>query len=237
MSSSPLVEVVFEIRFKPQNNFATELLIAINQEIKKHLDIIQADGLQFPIEIKNQQPEFFYVPSYKVNFAEFSILISDGSLVVLKNTLDSEYEGWLAFRNIPKQILGILKSKNKIADIQRYSLKYTNLIQNYQNFDNLNLSLSIGSTQLDSNKKFTLKTEETDGNFIILNEISSHVEMQVLNDFTKERKMYSGILIVIDIINNQGIKNISEVDSEFCTNLEILHDVAYKKYKSINKEA
>lgn len=236
MSSSPLVEVVFEIRFKPQSNFATELLIAINQVITNHLDIIQADGLQFPVEFKTQQPEFYYVPSYKVNYPEFSLLISDGSLVVLKNTVDTPYEGWPSFRNIPRQILEILKVKKKVADIQRYSLKYTNLIKSYQSFNDLNLSLSIGSSQVDSNKKFTLKTEEIEGNVIILNEIASHVNMEVLNDHTKERKAYTGILIVIDIINNQGINNIDEVDDEFTRNLETLHDIAFKKYTSIHKE-
>ena len=236
MSSSPLVEVVFEIRFKPQNNFATELLIAVNQEITNHQDIIQADGLQFPVDFKNQQPEFYYVPSYKVNFPEFSLLISDGSFVVLKNTVDNSYEGWSSFRNIPRQILEILKKKNKVSDIQRYSLKYTNLIQNYQSFKDLNLSLSIGSSQLDSNKKFSVKIEEVEDNIIILNEISSHVNMELLNDLTKERRIFSGILIVIDIINNQGINNIDEVDNEFARNLEILHEIANKKYISINKE-
>jgi uncharacterized protein (TIGR04255 family) len=236
MSSSPLVEVVFEIRFKPQSNFATELLIAINQEITNHQDIIQADGLQFPPEFKIKQPEFYYIPSYRVNFPEYSLLISDGSLVVLKNTVDSVYSGWSSFKDIPKQILEILKKKNKVSDIERYSLKYTNLIQNHQSFNDLNLSLSIGSSQLDSYKKFTVKTEEIEGSVVILNEVSSHVNMDVINDLTKERRTFSGILIVIDIINNQGINNIDEVDNEFAQSLERLHDIAYKKYTSISKE-
>ncbi len=236
MSSSPLVEVVFEIRFKPQSNFATELLIAVNQEITNHQEIIQADGLHFPVDIKVQQPEFYYVPSYKVNFPEFSLLISDGSLVVLKNAIDNQYGGWPTFKDIPRQILQILKKKKKVSDIQRYSLKYTNLIQNYQSFKDLNLSLSIGSSQLDSNKKFSVKIEEVEDNIIILNEISSHVNMELLNDLTKERRTFFGVLIVIDIINNQGIKNIEDVDNEFTNNLEILHEIAHKKYISINKE-
>ncbi|MDC4627426.1 TIGR04255 family protein, partial [Acinetobacter baumannii] len=60
MSSSPLIEVVFEVRFKPKNNFATELLIAINQLFGNHISVIHADGLQFPAEIKAQQPDLYY---------------------------------------------------------------------------------------------------------------------------------------------------------------------------------
>lgn len=233
MSSIPLVEVVFEVRFKPQSNFATELLIAINQQFNNHVNIIQTDGLQFPAELKKQQHEFYYVPSYRVNFSNFSLLISDGSFVVLKNTFDVEYEGWDIFKNIPKQILNILKFKNKIADIERYSIKYTNLIQDHLNFKNLNLALSIGSTKLDGQTKFSLKTEEQEDEVIIINEVSSHVEMEIFNDITKNKKKLFGVLLVIDIINNRGVKNISEVDKEFVETLEKLHDIATKKYTNI----
>ena len=75
MSSSPLIEVVFEVRFNPKSNFATELLIAINQNFGQALQIIHADGLHFPAEIKAQQQEFYYIPSYRVNYSSFSLLI------------------------------------------------------------------------------------------------------------------------------------------------------------------
>ncbi|MEX3012832.1 hypothetical protein AB3538_14970 [Acinetobacter baumannii] len=76
-----------------------------------HLNIVQADGLQFPVDLKSQQPDLYYVPSYKVNFPDFSLLISDGSFVVLKHTIDVPYDGWINFRNIPNRILQILKVK------------------------------------------------------------------------------------------------------------------------------
>jgi len=236
MSSSPLVEVVFEIRFKPQSNFATELLISLNQVFSNHLDIVQQDGLQFPIDLKNQQPDLHYVPSYKVNFPDFSLLISDGSFVVLKHTIDVPYDGWVNFRNIPIRILQILKIKNKIADIQRYSIKYTNLIQDHENFKNLNLTIYLGSEKLEGNKKFSLRTEEKEGNFAILNEVSSHVDMEVSNDIDNTQRVYSGILLVIDIINTQGIKNINDVDNEFSETLDALHEIALQKYSNIFNE-
>lgn len=236
MSSSPLVEVVFEIRFKPQSNFATDLLIAVNQFFTNHLNIVQADGLQFPVDLKSQQPDLYYVPSYKVNFPDFSLLISDGSFVVLKHTIDVPYDGWINFRNIPNRILQILKSKNKIGDIQRYSIKYTNLIQNPESFNNLNLSISVGSVKLEKSKKFSLRTEENQGDFVILNDVSSHVDMEVTNDMHNVKRTYSGILLVIDVINTKGIKNINEVDKEFTETLEQLHEIALQKYSNIFNE-
>ncbi|MDO7447487.1 TIGR04255 family protein [Acinetobacter baumannii] len=233
MSSSPLIEVVFEVRFKPKNNFATELLIAINQLFGNHISIIHADGLQFPAEIKAQQPDIYYIPSYKINYPLFSLWVSDGSIVVMKNPLDAEYEGWDKFKSIPQQILYILKLKDKISDIHRFSLKYTNLIPTELALKDLNISLQIGNKDLDESAKLTLKTEVKEGNFISMTDISSHVVLENISDITGELRRISGTLFIIDVINNSGICNLENVDAEFIEGLEILHNKAKQIYATI----
>ena len=236
MSSSPLIEVVFEVRFKPKNNFATELLIAINQTFGNQLSIIHADGLQFPADIKAQQNDFYYIPSYKINYALFSLLISDGSLVVVKNTLDATYEGWDSFKRIPLQILGILKSKDRISDIHRFSLKYTNLIQTKSALKDLNLSLKIDNEDLQENAKLTLRTEIRDNGFVSLTDISSDVELENISDVSGEVRRLSGALFIIDVINNNGIYDFQNADAEFSEGLEVLHNKANQIYSKIYKE-
>ncbi|EXE23176.1 hypothetical protein J564_3877 [Acinetobacter baumannii 1525283] len=50
------------------------------------------------------------------------------------------------------------------------------------------------------------------------------------------KRTYSGILLVIDVINTKGIKNINEVDKEFTETLEQLHEIALLKYSNIFNE-
>lgn len=233
MSSSPLIEVVFEVRFNPKSNFATELLIAINQNFGQPLEIIHADGLHFPAEIKAQQQEFYYIPSYRVNYPLFSLLISDGSLVVLKNSLDAQYDGWDVFKNIPLQIVEILQTKGKISEIHRFSLKYTNLIRTDSVLDDLNISIKIDDENLNDQAKVTLKTESRDKDIISLMDISSHVELENKSDITGEIRRLSGTLLIIDVIKNSGISNLENVKSEFLDGLEILHDKAKQAYSKI----
>lgn len=233
MSSSPLIEVVFEVRFTPKSNFATELLIAINQNFGNPLEIIHADGLHFPSEIKAQQQEFYYIPSYRINYSLFSLLISDGSLVVLKNSLDAQYEGWDKFRNTPLQILEILKEKGKVNEIHRFSLKYTNLIQTDSILDDLNVAIKIGDENLPEKAKVTLKTEFKDGDIISLMDISSHVELENKSDITGEIRRLSGTLLIIDVIKNSGIRDLENVNTEFLDGLEILHEKAKQTYSKI----
>ena len=60
--------------------------------------------------------------------------------------------------------------------------------------------------------------------------------MEVTNDMHNVKRTYSGILLVIDVINTKGIKNINEVDKEFTETLEQLHELALQKYSNIFNE-
>jgi len=236
MSSIPLVEVVFEVRFKPSINFATELLIAVNNTFENQSSIFNADGLQIPPEIKKSQPELYYVPSYRINYPSFSLLISDGGLVVLKNTLDSQYDGWEDFKVFPLKFIEILKKKNKILDILRISLKYTNLIPKESALDDLRLSIQLGDSRPDGNTKITLQTEDKEEDFTCLTEISSHVNLENFNDSeSKIRRLY-GTLFVIDVIHNSGIKSLENSDIEFKEIMENLHIKANQSYTAIYKQ-
>ena len=238
MLASPLVEVVFEVRFNPKNNFSTELLIQVNQVFENQLNITQADGLKFPADLKSKQQDLYYVPSYRVDYPSFSLLISDGSLIVLKDAVNTNYSGWCNFKSIPTKILGILKAKNKISEIHRFSLKYTNLIASDDSFRNLDFSLKIGDDELDESTKLTLKTEVKDGDIVTLTDIESHVELQNSNHTEGvEPQIISGTLFIIDVINNTGIKSLENVDTEFLEVLEILHLKASQTYTKIyNKQ-
>lgn len=234
MLSSPLVEVVFEVRFTPKNNFSTELLIEVNQVFKNHLNIIQADGLKFPADLKSQQQDMYYIPSYRVDYPSFSLLISDGSLIVLKDAVNTTYTGWCDFKSIPTKILGILKEKDKISQIHRFSLKYTNLISSEYSFKDLNFCLKIGDDDLDESTKLTLKTEVKDGNIVTLTDIESHVQLQnISNTENIEGQIIFGTLFIIDVINNTGIQSLENIDTEFLEVLEILHLKANQTYTKI----
>ncbi|CAG68939.1 hypothetical protein ACIAD2134 [Acinetobacter baylyi ADP1] len=230
---NPLIEAIFEVRFLPKLNFATELLIAINQVFSDHLSIIHADGLQIPNDLKLQQNDFYYTPSYKINYSSFSLLVADGSIVILKNALDGQYEGWNIFKELPLQILNILKSKNPLDQIQRYSLKYTNLIRNDLSLNDLNFTLKIGETALQDDAKLALKTELHEDNFIIMTDIASHVELRNISDVTGKITDLNGTLLIIDVINNSGIQNPNDAEHEFIRVLDIIHDKVDSIYRTI----
>jgi len=238
MLSNPLIELVFEIRFTPKEDFATELLIAVNKVFDAYTSIIHEEGLQFPQDLKAQQKEFYYVPSYRIIYPEFFLLISDGSLIILKNTAIEKYKGWETFKDLPLKVLEILKETHKVHEVERFSLKYTNLISKDQTLDKLNLSIKIGNSELKDNGKFSLKTEDRSNHIVVLTDISSSVEIQNVREFNDKPIKLSGTLLIIDVINNIGLKetDIKNIDEEFLSSLEYLHHQANQRYSEIFKQ-
>ena len=230
MSRTPLVEVAFEIRFQPRNNLATELLLETNNEFPHALKVSNSEGSKIPEEIKTQQPELYYVPSYRVVYKDFSLLISDGSLVVLKNFITGQYQGWEYFKPIVLKLVNILETRNKASEVQRYSLKYTNLFdEEYLCSSKLKFDISLGKHKFNFNDNFELKTETKDKHYITMLRASSNVGVINSCDVDGTETHLSGFLLVIDLIANVDSFDVRNIAKD----LEELHTRVYQEFKNI----
>ena len=230
MSRIPLLEVAFEIRFQPENNLATELLLETNNEFPNSVKVATIEGSKIPEEIKVQQNDLYYVPSYKVVYKDFSLLISDGSLVILKNVVAGQYQGWKEFKPLVLKVISILETKNKTSEIQRYSLKYTNLFnEDYLSGNDLNFSVSLGKNKFNLEDNFELRTESTDDIYVTMLRASSQVGVHNVCDVDGKETRLTGFLLIIDLIANVTSFDKHEIEE----NLEGLHTRVYKEFKNI----
>ncbi len=60
--------------------------------------------------------------------------------------------------------------------------------------------------------------------------------MEVTNDMHNVKRTYSGILLVIDVINTKGIKISMKLIKNLQKTLEQLHELALQKYSNIFNE-
>lgn len=233
MSSTPLIEVAFEIRFQPENNLATALLLETNKEFPESIKVENSEGSKIPEEIKAQQNDLYYVPSYRVVYKEFSLLISDGSLVILKNFITGQYHGWKEFKPLVLKVVSILETKNKISQIQRYSLKYTNLFdEKHLSDDDLDFSISLGKNKFNLQDNFELRTESIDGIYVTMLRASSQVGVQNTCEIDGKETRLTGFLLVIDLIANINSFEKHKIED----NLEELHSRVYKEFKNVYPE-
>lgn len=230
MSYTPLIEVAFEIRFQPRSSLATELLLKTIETFEKPIRVKNSDGYTIPEETKAEQPELYYVPSYRMVYQDFSILISDGSLVVVKNYLTGQYHGWESFKPEVLELISILENKNKISDVQRYSLKYTNLFnEDFLSSDTLNIDISLGKNKFDFENTFELKTQSINEQYITMLIASSQVAVTNTCDVDGTKINMKGFLLMIDLIVNVKAFEIESIEKD----LEDLHAHVYKEFINI----
>lgn len=233
MSRTPLIEVAFEIRFQPENNLATSLLLETTNQFPNAIRVTNSEGSKIPEEVKRQQEDLYYIPSYRVIYRDFSLLISDGSLVILKNFLTGQYESWEQFKPIILSLIVILKAKNKISEVQRYSLKYTNLFDgDCLSNDSLDFAVSLGKKDFSFEDNFEIRTESADDSYITMLRASSQVGVINTCDVDGKVRHLAGFLLVIDLIANTDNFEISDIEA----NLEELHTRVYKEFRNIYPE-
>lgn len=231
MSCIPLLEVAFEVRFQPRNNLATELLLETNKEFPNSLKVKNSDGLKFPEEIKVHENELYYVPSYKVVYEDFTLLISDGSLVIQKNYITGQYKGWDYFKPTVLNLIRVLENKDKSSEIEKISLKYTNLFSGeYLSNDLLAFNISLGEKKFSLEDNFELTTRSIDEPYITILRASS--KMGVINscDVNGIETRLDGFLFVIDLTTNRSSFEKNDIEKD----LEELHRRVSEEFQNIN---
>lgn len=230
MSRTPLIEVAFEIRFQPENNLATSLLLEANNQFPNALKVTNSEGSKIPEEVKIRQNDLYYVPSYRVIYKDFSLLIADGSLVILKNFLTDQYQGWEEFKPVILNLIRILKTNDKISEVQRYSLKYTNLFDEESlSNDSLDFAVSLGKKDFGFEDNFEIRTESIDEPYVTMLRASSQVGVINTCDVDGQVRQLAGFLLVIDLIVNTDSFKIDNIE----VNLEELHTRVYKEFRNI----
>ena len=231
MTYSSLAEVVFEIRFEPKDNFSTSLLMEINKIFPDSKDIIQKEGLQFPNEVKNKHKKLYFTPSYQIVYTDFILFIADGCIIIIIDTKKTNYPGWKEFKNKPIKLFELLNKLQEL-NIQRYSLRYTNFIQNdIDNSKSIDINIFLGKQQLNCKNSLHLKSQIPDDNDIILIDIISNATATVKTDENQESKT-EGTVFTIDAIHNSSNKN----KNDFIQSLDDLHKKISNQYNNIYTE-
>jgi uncharacterized protein (TIGR04255 family) len=127
LARSPLAEAVFELRFVPTTGRGVELLPGI---------LLPALGPDFPSleqtpigglpkQLREQHAELKYSAHYKLHGQGGAVLFGDRVLTV---SVSDPYPGWDRFRQRSLQVAEVIHVSNHIGLLERYSLKYVNLL-------------------------------------------------------------------------------------------------------------
>ncbi|MBL1261074.1 MAG: TIGR04255 family protein [Thiotrichaceae bacterium] len=209
LSQDPIVESIFELRFKTAPGIsASDLLPGLLYSALKQ-DYPQLTNLpisQIPKDIRRTDPNLTYAPIIRFEGEQSAIMIGDS---VCSVACRQPYIGWRQFKEKIVELSELLKKSEIIVSIERFSLKYINLIQatdKSSGLEALDSSIKLGPYDLNTNS-CTIRTELTDGNIINVVNIVSSAKVSLPGGVNP----LEGLLLDIDSIHTYN--DISPSDS------------------------
>lgn len=215
LGKEPLIEAIFEIRFPGGSLVSNRLLGYITTKLDKGLPIKKLPAMDIPEQLRARNVNFKYSPLFQISWGQYAILIGDCMCAV---TNGYPYQGWKNFKKAIIDITELLRDCGLINNIERYSLKYVDLVEastTKEQIASIKLDLRLGGYAV-KEEPINLRVELPKKPFLHVVEIVSNA---IVAEENKPER--NGILINIDSIDNAPPVNFWEVLSE---NLELIHE-------------
>ncbi len=195
LGRQPLLESLFEVRFKSSGNPVTDLLPGIifsklGKDYRKS-EILPLATL--PKELRDRDPNLQFAATQRLSGPEAVVYFGD-QVVGLSKTMP--YRGWEDFRQRIFDLVAVIRESGIISEIDRYALKAVNVIPQTRErqLDHLALNVTIaGKSAVDSG--FHLRTELNDSDYLRIVEITPNITAKTANG-----AVHSGLRVAIDCI-------------------------------------
>jgi len=218
LKKEPLLDAVFEIRFSTQVPASSVLPGILFNKLDGKKILEQLPPTQLPKQMRDADPNLRFAPLIRIQWKEYLLLIGDWNVAV---GCKMPYPGWTNFKNAIIQVANILKEVGIIEGIQRYSLKYVDLIpfaDLQKQVSSVRLRLNIGDHIL-SKEVFLLRIEIPQDDFINVVQLVSSALVTAQDKTTKQ-----GLVVDIDTIRDVGNQQFNDLISGLGNNLDIIHN-------------
>ncbi len=227
LEKDTIIEALFEIRFKSETQNLSKILPGILFQ-KFNGEFTRIEGLpasSVPDEIANKEEPFRYMPFHRLIGDEFLMQVGNSmfSLVCKK-----PYSGWNRFYEKVNGIMAVLKETGLITNIERFSIKYVNLIPSPKSMGLTPLKLLCKIDGVDIGEESTrLRNEKPISDFIQILEIASPASV-----VTEAGEKLDGVLVDVDIISNFKFNDFWK---EYPDKLQEAHDIEKNTFFKILK--
>ena len=218
LAREPLIDVVFEARFTSRVALAAFLPGYLFAKLPNVESIDSLPAAQLPAQMRMVDPNLQFAPLARVVWQEFFILVSDSSVAV---ACKLPYPGWQRFRAAIEEVMAYVRSSGLIQSLQRYSLKYVDLIE----IDNLseqaskiNWNIRLGNTQV-TNQNTVLRVEIEQYGHLNSVSFASQANVKLWNGIEK-----AGALLDVDSSNVGEPPSADSFFNQISSLLDAIHD-------------
>lgn len=217
LKQEPIVDAVFEFRFKSAAPVSMILPGVFFSKLVGEKSLSELPAAQIPKLVRDGDPNLQFAPTQQIQWDGFLISFSDRSLVI---GCKLPYPGWTAFKVAIKSIIDILKTTQLVTEVERFSIKYIDFVENESIEEQvrlLNLSLIIANRQL-TNNVFQCRIEIPEDNFIHIVQLVAGAQVTKPGESPK-----NGLIIDIDTICNFSALQLDVFVDELEKRLDELH--------------
>lgn len=218
LTNNPLVGVLFELRFTSSLPLTNILPGLIFSELGCSA-IEKTAHAEIPESIKLQNEALAYLPTVKMTWGNYIILMGDRVLVI---ECRIPYRGWDDFKNKIIELLFLVSKSGVDIEVNRYSLKYIDIV-NAEEHEKINRTLKLdfcfGNADLNlASTQIRTETSINDAAVVI------HLAGSARADF-EDGTFKEGFLIDTDTIFNVNGNKLQDLLNGFPEKITRLHDI------------
>ena len=221
LGKDTILEAVFEIRFSSSTESVADILPGlIFQSLRDSFPKLQRlPAADIPAHIRQSDPNLIYVPQYQLLGSDYNLSIGER---VFSISCPRPYTGWKeSFKDFILKTVNVLKDTDVVDNIERFSIKYVNLIPSSNEYDLSIMEVSLMAGNYDLSRNLThVRTEILEDDFINVVQFSSGVSIEATGTET-----LSGALLEIDTIK---MGSFSDFWNELPDLVELAHTVEKK---------
>ena len=201
----PIVEAIFEVRFKPSFPENAVFGILYKQFGDEQLNFVELPILQLPPVLKKTNPSLHYSPHYKAQKDNFVLQIGPRA-VSISNV--EEYKGWSAFSKKIYEVYSQVEVSKVIDSIERLGLRYISVLEGTNIFEDSNFSISLKEKPI--NRKTDITTEVSVNKAVCTLRVTSDAEVSV---GAQKKKVFGSVIdidTVVDLSDFEGVQQATE---------------------------
>jgi uncharacterized protein (TIGR04255 family) len=228
LKKDPLVDAVFEIRFSsalPASSVIPGILFSTLKANPQQLERLPA--FDIPSQMRALNPALQFQPLMRMHWNDnYFILIGD---VALGLACKIPYPGWKSFKSHIIDLAKLLNATQFINQIERYSLKYTGIIEGKdvrEQITRIKLDLIFATYTSDLTpttynlkaEPFNVRIEMQRDSFLYVMHLGAPATANLAHSNQR-----TGLLVDIDGIREHRTANLSEFISELPNRVEEMH--------------
>ncbi|MGS4991181.1 TIGR04255 family protein [Roseibium sp. RP-7] len=202
LEREPLVDAVFEVRLSDTVPLADILPGYLFHQLKPRPEIKRLPAAEIPLPMRASDPNMQCTPVMRLDWSQYYISFGDRAISI---SCKMPYPKWAAFKATTLEILNHLSHVEIPGKVERYSVKYVNIIEAAtvaEQLSKINLQIKYGPVEVAERDNVNLQVQRHDGDVIQILEAVTNAQAKRTGETSR-----SGVLVSID-----SIRNVSGVD-------------------------